>query len=139
MAGVSHLLPDLPNVAPDLFESPHNARFAQAATSTHAPRFLLLYGSLRERSFSKLLTLEAQRLLIAMGAEARVFDPHGLPLPDAAPAPMAFNVGAGAEIQRPLATVVIGGIISSTLLTLAVLPALFRLVYRVWRPNISSK
>jgi arsenic resistance protein ArsH len=41
---------------------------------------------LRERSFSKLLTLEAQRLLIAMGAETRVFDPHGLPLPDAAPA-----------------------------------------------------
>jgi arsenic resistance protein ArsH len=41
---------------------------------------------LRERSFSKLLTLEAQRLLIAMGAETRVFDPHGMPLPDAAPA-----------------------------------------------------
>jgi arsenic resistance protein ArsH len=82
---VSQLLPDLPNVAPDLFQPPHNARFAQVATSTHAPRFLLLYGSLRERSFSKLLTLEAQRLLMAMGAETRVFDPHGLPLPDAAP------------------------------------------------------
>jgi cobalt-zinc-cadmium resistance protein CzcA len=44
--------------------------------------------------------------------------------------PMAFNVGTGAEVQRPLATVVIGGIISSTLLTLVVLPALYRLVYR---------
>jgi cobalt-zinc-cadmium resistance protein CzcA len=44
--------------------------------------------------------------------------------------PMAFNVGAGAEVQRPLATVVIGGIISSTILTLLVLPALYRLVYR---------
>ncbi|OYX47184.1 MAG: CusA/CzcA family heavy metal efflux RND transporter [Alphaproteobacteria bacterium 32-64-14] len=44
--------------------------------------------------------------------------------------PMAFNVGAGAEVQRPLATVVIGGIISSTMLTLLVLPALYRLVYR---------
>jgi cobalt-zinc-cadmium resistance protein CzcA len=44
--------------------------------------------------------------------------------------PMAFNVGAGAEVQRPLATVVIGGIVSSTLLTLVVLPALYRLVYR---------
>ena len=44
--------------------------------------------------------------------------------------PMAFNVGTGAEVQRPLATVVIGGIISSTLLTLMVLPALYRLVYR---------
>jgi cobalt-zinc-cadmium resistance protein CzcA len=44
--------------------------------------------------------------------------------------PMAFNVGAGAEVQRPLATVVIGGVISSTMLTLLVLPALYRLVHR---------
>ncbi len=43
--------------------------------------------------------------------------------------PMAFNVGAGAEVQRPLATVVIGGILSSTMLTLLVLPALYRLVH----------
>ncbi len=43
--------------------------------------------------------------------------------------PMAFNVGAGAEVQRPLATVVIGGIISSTILTLLVLPALYRMVH----------
>jgi len=43
--------------------------------------------------------------------------------------PMAFNVGAGAEVQRPLATVVIGGVISSTLLTLLVLPALYRLAH----------
>ena len=40
--------------------------------------------------------------------------------------PMALNVGAGSEVQRPLATVVIGGIVSSTLLTLLVLPALYR-------------
>jgi heavy metal efflux system protein len=44
--------------------------------------------------------------------------------------PMAFNVGIGAEVQRPLATVVIGGIISSTLLTLVVLPILYALVHR---------
>jgi len=43
--------------------------------------------------------------------------------------PMAFNVGAGAEVQRPLATVVIGGIVSSTILTLLILPALYRLVH----------
>jgi len=43
--------------------------------------------------------------------------------------PMALNTGTGAEVQRPLATVVIGGILSSTLLTLAVLPALYRLTY----------
>lgn len=46
--------------------------------------------------------------------------------------PMAFNVGTGAEVQRPLATVVIGGIVSSTLLTLVILPALYQMVYR-WR------
>jgi cobalt-zinc-cadmium resistance protein CzcA len=44
--------------------------------------------------------------------------------------PMALNVGTGAEVQRPLATVVIGGILSSTLLTLFVLPALYRLLHR---------
>jgi len=44
--------------------------------------------------------------------------------------PMALNVGAGAEVQRPLATVVIGGIVSSTLLTLLVLPALYRMLHR---------
>ncbi len=44
--------------------------------------------------------------------------------------PMALNVGAGSEVQRPLATVVIGGIMSSTILTLIVLPALYRLVHR---------
>jgi cobalt-zinc-cadmium resistance protein CzcA len=43
--------------------------------------------------------------------------------------PMAFNVGTGAEVQRPLATVVIGGVLSSTLLTLIVLPALYRIVH----------
>jgi cobalt-zinc-cadmium resistance protein CzcA len=47
---------------------------------------------------------------------------------------MAFNVGAGAEVQRPLATVVIGGVISSTLLTLLVLPALYKLANRA-RPR----
>jgi len=44
--------------------------------------------------------------------------------------PMALNVGPGAEVQRPLATVVIGGIVSSTLLTLLVLPGLYRIVHR---------
>jgi len=48
--------------------------------------------------------------------------------------PMAFNTGTGAEVQRPLATVVIGGIVSSTLLTLIILPALYSAVYQ-WLPN----
>jgi arsenical resistance protein ArsH len=47
---------------------------------------LLLYGSLRPVSYSRLLTLEAERLLRRFGCETRVFDPAGLPLPDGAPA-----------------------------------------------------
>ena len=54
-------------------------------SSSHPPRILLLYGSVRERSFSRLASEEAARLLQAMGAEARTFDPRGLPLPDDAP------------------------------------------------------
>lgn len=46
------------------------------------PRFLLLYGSLRERSFSRLAVEEAARLLQYFGAETRIFDPSDLPLPD---------------------------------------------------------
>ena len=76
---------DLPNLDLALFDRPSGARFDGAGRSTPPPRFLLLYGSLRERSFSKLLTLEAARLLQAMGAETRVFDPAGLPLPDSVP------------------------------------------------------
>ena len=75
----------LPNVDRALLDRSTSARLAGAAPSTHPPRFLLLYGSLRERSYSRLLTLEAARLLLAMGGEVRVFDPAGLPLPDAAP------------------------------------------------------
>jgi len=82
---VSHQLNDLPNVAGDLFKVPVATDFANVATSTHAPRFLLLYGSVRERSYSRLLTMEAARLLEAMGGEVRIFDPRGLPLPDSEP------------------------------------------------------
>lgn len=74
----------LPNVDADLIEVPSTSRFALIGSSTHPPRFLLLYGSLRTRSYSKLLALEAARLLEAMGGETRVFDPAGLPLPDGA-------------------------------------------------------
>ncbi|WP_299817451.1 arsenical resistance protein ArsH [uncultured Roseibium sp.] len=48
----------------------------------HPPRVLLLYGSLRERSYSRFLVLEAERLLKTFGAETRIFNPSGLPLPD---------------------------------------------------------
>jgi len=77
-------LSDLPNVFPAAFERLDPAAL-QPPPSPHRPRILLLYGSLREISFSRLLTLEAARLLEAFGAETRVFDPSGLPLPDDAP------------------------------------------------------
>lgn len=52
------------------------------APQNHPPRILLLHGSLRARSFSRLLNAEAERLLRRLGAETRVYDPAGLPLPD---------------------------------------------------------
>ncbi|MBR8234790.1 MULTISPECIES: arsenical resistance protein ArsH [unclassified Burkholderia] len=78
-------LNDLPQLDATLFRVPDVAQLRPAAPSTHPLRFLLLYGSLRERSFSRLLVEEAARLLTAMGAEVRMFNPGGLPLPDDAP------------------------------------------------------
>jgi len=57
-------------------------RELDTAISTHPPRVLMLYGSLREISYSRKLTLEAARILERFGAEVRVFDPHGLPVFD---------------------------------------------------------
>lgn len=71
----------LPNLDPTLFDATPAAHEA----SQHKPRILLLYGSTRERSFSRLLTEEAARLLEHFGAETRLFNPSGLPLPDDAP------------------------------------------------------
>lgn len=68
------------------FDRPEMDKLAPAGPLTHPPRILLLYGSLRERSYSRLLVEEAARLLTAMGAETRIFDPRDLPLPDAVPA-----------------------------------------------------
>ena len=79
-----HMLSDLPQVEPEHFQVPELARL-QASPSTHPPRILLLYGSLRARSFSRLLVEESARLLQAMGADVKVFNPSGLPLPDDAP------------------------------------------------------
>lgn len=72
----------------DLFDarflpSPDPACLEPAGRATHPPRILLLYGSLRERSYSRFATEEAARILRRLGCETRVFDPRGLPLPDA--------------------------------------------------------
>lgn len=82
---MSESLLQLPNLDASLFLSPDIQQLRPSPTTSHPPRFLLLYGSLRERSYSKLLILEAARLLEAMGGEVRVFNPEGLPLPDGAP------------------------------------------------------
>lgn len=74
---------DLPNIDPDQFHKPTEEQVSATPPSSHPPRILLLYGSLRERSFSRLAVEEAARLLQAMGSETRVFDPRGLPLADA--------------------------------------------------------
>ena len=74
-----------PALMAELFEAPTHDRLASHSASTHPPRFLMLYGSVRERSYSRLVTFEAARLLEAMGGEVKAFDPTGLPLPDGAP------------------------------------------------------
>ena len=75
---------DLPNIVADAFVVPDAAQLI-AQVLQHKPRILMLYGSLRERSYSRLLTFEAQRLLEAFGAEVRIFHANGLPLPGDAP------------------------------------------------------
>ena len=82
---VSELLLPSPNVAAACFRVPTHAGLIAKVPSTHPPKILMLYGSLRERSYSKLLTLEAARLLEAMGAEVKIFEPLDLPQPDGAP------------------------------------------------------
>ncbi|WP_449265782.1 arsenical resistance protein ArsH [Falsirhodobacter xinxiangensis] len=67
-------MPDLPNLSPDALRLPQ--------IDGPPPRILLLYGSLRERSYSRLATLEAERLLRHFGCETRIFHADGLPLPD---------------------------------------------------------
>ena len=76
---------DLPNIDPELLDLPDLGKLGLPAQPEHKPRILLLYGSNRERSYSRLLVQEAARLLERFGAETRIFDPSGLPLPDDAP------------------------------------------------------
>ncbi|WP_339935781.1 NAD(P)H-dependent oxidoreductase, partial [Vreelandella glaciei] len=75
-------LNDLPNIDSGLFKAPSNEQLRLPQGAEYKPKILLLYGSLRERSFSRLAVEEAARLLNAMGAETRIFAPRGLPLPD---------------------------------------------------------
>jgi len=76
---------NLPNIRPEQFDIPDLDQLAQAGDFTHPPRILMLYGSLRERSFSRLLTEEAARILEQLGAEVRIFNPMELPMADSVP------------------------------------------------------
>ena len=81
----SPVLSDLLNLSSSAVSLPDLTRL-RPVPSTHKPRLLLLYGSLRQRSFSRFAAEEAGRLLEAFGAECRIYNPSGLPLPDDAPA-----------------------------------------------------
>lgn len=72
---------DFPALDSRYLAQPDAAALAPAGPA-HPPRILLLYGSLRERSFSRLLVEESARILQSLGAETRVFDPRDLPAPD---------------------------------------------------------
>lgn len=74
---------DLPNIIDNLLPAQdHEKTGLQGKISNHPPKILLLYGSLRKRSFSRLAVEEAAAILQHLGCEIRIFNPSGLPLPD---------------------------------------------------------
>tara|TARA_R110000787_G_scaffold25757_1_gene72183 strand:+ start:16433 stop:17149 length:717 start_codon:yes stop_codon:yes gene_type:complete len=73
---------ELINIEQEHFHKPDVQLLAPHGQTDHPPRVLMLFGSLRERSYSRLMTEEAARVLRALGAEVRIFDPAGLPLVD---------------------------------------------------------
>lgn len=75
-------LGDLPNIDVSLIEPIDIESLVALNDPRHPPKILVLYGSLRERSFSRLAAEEASRLLRWYGCEVRMFNPSGLPLPD---------------------------------------------------------
>ena len=78
-------IPGLPNIHAEQLGMPTMDKLAQRGDMDHPPRILLLYGSLRERSFSRFLTWEAARILEHFGAEVRIFDPMDLPMVGSVP------------------------------------------------------
>ncbi len=76
---------DLPNIRTDLLNIPTIGKLAPAGDLSHPPRILLLYGSLRDRSFSRYLTEEAARILEYFGADVKIFDPAALPMVGSVP------------------------------------------------------
>ncbi|VXC12448.1 arsenical resistance protein ArsH [Massilia sp. 9I] len=78
-------IPGLPNINADQLDMPSMDKLAQVGDMRHPPRILLLYGSLRERSFSRFLTWEAARILEHFGAEVKIYDPTDLPMVGSVP------------------------------------------------------
>ena len=83
-SALSDVIADLPAASAEHLRQP-DLQALRPAFSTHKPRVLILYGSLRSISYSRLLAEEAGRLLTHFGCEVRFFDPKDLPLPDAEP------------------------------------------------------
>ncbi|MFK8012595.1 MAG: arsenical resistance protein ArsH [Marinicellaceae bacterium] len=73
---------NLPNIDSEVINPINKDKLFVADKSTHAPKILLMYGSLRERSFSRLTIEEAARILEYFGAETKIFNPKDLPQPD---------------------------------------------------------
>ncbi|MFA7553356.1 MAG: arsenical resistance protein ArsH [Spongiibacteraceae bacterium] len=73
---------DLPNIVDEYIQVPSMENLEVEVNLSHPVRILLLYGSLRKRSFSRLVVEESARLLKTFGCEVRIFNPSGLPLPD---------------------------------------------------------
>ncbi|WBS00030.1 arsenical resistance protein ArsH [Pseudoduganella sp. SL102] len=78
-------IPNLPNIRADQLDIPALPKLDPVGDMDHPPRFLLLYGSLRERSFSRFLIEEAARILEHFGGEVRIFDPTELPMAGSVP------------------------------------------------------
>jgi len=75
----------LPNINAQQLGIPSLEQLQPAGDQNHPPRILMLYGSLRERSFSRFLTHEAARILEHLGAEVKIFDPMELPMSGSVP------------------------------------------------------
>ncbi|GLS31038.1 arsenical resistance protein ArsH [Mesorhizobium albiziae] len=73
----------LPNIVEHQLHPIDEKALFDVPRSTHKPRILMLYGSLRERSYSRLVTEEAARILQRLGAEVQIYNPTGMPVPDA--------------------------------------------------------
>ena len=73
---------DLPNIEQESFRKIEKEKLEESIDFSQKPKILLLYGSLRDRSYSRLVTEESARILTELGAETRTFNPSGLPLPD---------------------------------------------------------